>query len=217
MDKVTIVLADDHPIFHEGLRVLLEAEPDFTVIGKANDGLDTLRLIEKLPPDVLLVDMAMPNMNGLEVTRQVRKRFPQVHIIILSMHANEAYVAEALNSGASGYILKESSFNEVIKGIREVHSGRRFLSSSFSQQTIDNYLERAKTGPLDAYDTLTAREREILQMTAESQSSAEVGRRLFISPRTVEIHRQNAMRKLGLRNQSELIRYALKKGILANP
>jgi DNA-binding NarL/FixJ family response regulator len=123
---------------------------------------------------------------------------------------------EALNSGAAGYILKESSFNEVIKGIREVVSGRRFLSSSFSQQTIDTYLERAKTGPLESYETLTAREREILQMTAESQSSAEVGQRLFISPRTVEIHRQNAMRKLGLRNQGELIRYALKKGILPN-
>jgi DNA-binding NarL/FixJ family response regulator len=133
------------------------------------------------------------------------------------MHANEAYVVEALKSGASGYILKESSFNEVITGIREVHTGRRFLSSSFSQNTIDTYLERAKTGPVDPYDTLTAREREILQMTAESQSSAEVGRRLFISPRTVEIHRQNAMRKLGLRNQSELIRYSLKKGILPNP
>jgi DNA-binding NarL/FixJ family response regulator len=191
MDKITLVLADDHPIFHEGLRVLLEAEPDFTVIGKANDGLNTLRLIEKLQPDVLLVDMAMPNMNGLEVTRQIKKRFPQVQIVILSMHANEGYVVEALNSGASGYILKESSFNEVIKGIREVHGGRRFLSSSFSQQTIDTYLERAKTGPVDPYDTLTARERE-MQMTAESQSSAEVGRRLFISPRTVEIHRQNA-------------------------
>jgi DNA-binding NarL/FixJ family response regulator len=216
MDKVTIVLADDHPIFHEGLRVLLEAEPDFTVIGKANDGLETIRLIEKLQPDVLLVDWAMPNVNGLEVTRQVRKRFPQVQIIILTMHANEAYVVEALNSGAAGYILKESSFNEVIKGIREVVSGRRFLSSSFSQQTIDTYLERAKTGPLESYETLTAREREILQMTAESQSSAEVGQRLFISPRTVEIHRQNAMRKLGLRNQGELIRYALKKGILPN-
>lgn len=211
MDKVTIVLADDHPIFHEGLRVLLEAEPDFTVIGKANDGVETIRLIEKLQPAVLLVDLAMPNVNGLEVTRQVKKRFPQVQIIILSMHANEAYVVEALNSGASGYILKESSFNEVIKAIREVISGRHFLSSSFSQQTIDTYLERAKTGPLESYETLTAREREILQMTAESQSSAEVGRRLFISPRTVEIHRQNAMRKLGLRNQGELIRYALKK------
>ena len=214
MDKVTIVLADDHPIVHEGMRALLAGDPHFCVVGEANDGLDALRLIEKLQPDVLLVDLAMPNLSGLEVTRQVRKRFPHVKVIVLSMHANEAYVLEALSSGAAGYILKESSFNEVIKGIREVTSGRRFLSLSLSQQAIDVYLEKAKTGPLDPYDTLTVREREILQMTAEAQSSAEVGRRLFISPRTVEIHRQNAMRKLGLRNQSELVRYALKKGIL---
>lgn len=212
--KVTIILADDHPIVHEGLRALLEAELDFSVIGAANDGLDTLRLVEKRQPDVLLVDLGMPNLSGLEVTRQVRKRFPQIRVVILSMHANEAYVVEALNSGAGGYILKDSSFSDVIKGVREVMAGRRFLSGSLSQQTIDAYLEKAKTGPSDAYETLTMRERQILQMTAESQTSAEVGRRLFISPRTAEIHRQNAMRKLGLRNQSELIRYALKKGIL---
>ena len=216
MDKITIVLADDHPIVHEGLRVLLEAEPDFTVIGEANDGLDAIRLIEKRQPHVLLVDLAMPNLGGLEVTRQVKKRFPQVQVIVLSMHANEAYVLEALSSGASGYILKGSSFSEAIRGIREVSAGERFLSLSLSQKTIGTYLEKAKAGALDPYQTLTAREREILQMTAESQSSAQIGHRLFISPRTVEIHRQNAMRKLGLRNPSELIRYALKKGILSN-
>lgn len=216
MDKVTIVLADDHRIVHEGLRALMEAEPDFTVIGEANDGLEAVRLTEKLKPDVLLVDLAMPNLSGLEVTRQVKKRFPHIHVIVLSMHANEAYVLEALRNGASGYILKESSFTETIKGVRKVAGGERFLSLSLSQQRIDAYLEKAKTGPRDPYDTLTAREREILQMTAESQSSTEVGGRLYISPRTVEIHRQNAMRKLGLRNHGELIRYALKKGILPN-
>jgi two-component system, NarL family, response regulator NreC len=216
MNKVTIVLADDHQIVHEGLRVLLEAEPDFSVIGQASDGLETIRLIEKRPPAVLLLDLAMPNLNGFEVARQVSKRFPQVRIVALSMHANEAYVVEALNSGACAYILKDSSFKEVITGVREVMAGRRFLSGSLSQQTIDAYLARAKTGRSDPYETLTVREREILQMAAESQTSAEIGRRLFISPRTVEIHRQNAMRKLGLRNQSELVRYALKKGILAD-
>src|SRR6185503_12598730 len=135
-------------------------------------------------------------LSGLEVLRQVRQRFPQVRVVVLSMHANETYVLEAFNRGACGYILKDSSFTEVIKAVREVTSGRRFLSGSLSQQTIDAYLEKAKTEPSDPYETLTVREREILQMTAESLTSAEVGRRLFISPRTVEVHRQNAMRKL---------------------
>lgn len=216
MSKITIVLADDHPIFHEGLRLLIEAEPDLAVIGVANDGLEAMRLTETLQPEVLLVDLAMPRLNGLEITRQVRKRFRNTRVIILSMHANEAYVLEALRNGASGYILKGSSIREVTKGIRKVAAGQRFLSMSLSQKAIDVYLERAKTGPLDLYDTLTTREREIFQMTAECKSGSEIGRLLFISPRTVEIHRQNAMRKLGLRNQGELIRYALRKGILPN-
>jgi DNA-binding NarL/FixJ family response regulator len=157
MDRITIVLADDHRVVHEGLRSLIEAEPDLTVIGEANDGLEAMRLTENLQPNVLLVDLAMPGLNGLEVTRQVRKKFPHIRIIVLSMHANEAYVVEALRSGAGGYILKESSVAEVIKGIREVSAGRRFLSLLLSQQSIDDYLERAKTGPLDPYDTLTSR------------------------------------------------------------
>lgn len=214
MSSISIVLADDHPIVHEGMRALLAAASEFSVVGEADDGLAALRLVEKVQPDVLLVDLGMPNLNGLEVTRQVRKRFPRVQVIVLSMHANEAYVLEALRSGAAGYILKESSFSEVIQGIHEVTAGRRFLSPSLSQESIDAYLEKSKTGPWDPYETLTRREREILQMTAESQTSAEIGRRLFISPRTVEIHRQNAMRKLGLHTPGELVRYAIKKGIL---
>jgi two-component system response regulator NreC len=214
MDRMTVVLADDHPLVHEGLRTLIEAEPDFTVIGQANDGLEAIRLTESLQPQILLVDLAMPGLNGLEVTRQVKKRFPRIYVIVLSMHDDEPYVLEALRNGASGYVLKEASVKEMISGMRAVARGRYFLSSSISEQTIDVYLDKAKTGRLDPYDSLTTREREILQMTAESQSSAEVGRRLFISPRTVEAHRQNAMRKLGLRNQGDVVHYALKKGIL---
>ena len=213
MKDITIVLADDHPIVHEGLRALIEAEPGLAIIGEANDGLEALRLIEKLQPNVLLADLAMPGLSGLEVTRQVTKRFPTIRVIVLSMHADEAYVLEALRNGASGYILKESSVMEVTKGIKEVITGRRFLSPSLSQQSIDAYIERAKTHPLDPYDTLTSREREVFQLTAECHTSTEIGRLLFISPRTVEIHRQNVMRKLGLRNHGELIRYAVKKVI----
>jgi len=216
MGKLTIVLADDHKVVRQGLGSLLEAEPDLSVIGEANDGLEAVRLTEHLQPDVLLVDLAMPGLGGLEVIRQVSKRFPQIRVIVLSMHATEAYVLEALRNGASGYILKESSVTEVVRGVREVAAGRRFLSSSLPQRAIEVSLDRAKTGPLDPYEMLTSREREVLQLVAEGHNSTEIGHRLFISPRTVEIHRQNMMRKLGLRNQAELIRYALAKGILAN-
>jgi DNA-binding NarL/FixJ family response regulator len=215
--SISIVLADDHVVVSEGLRMLLDGEPGFSVVGVAKDGLEALRLVEKLLPRILLVDLAMPNLNGLEVARQVIKRHPQVRVIVLSMHANEAYVLEAFRNGVSGYVLKDASFDEVIKSIREVAAGRRFLSAAFSRERIDSYLQKADSAALDPYESLTSREREILQMTAESQSSASIGRRLYISPRTVEIHRQNAMRKLGLKSQSELIRYALKKGILSNP
>ncbi len=213
MNKVNILLADDHPIVHEGLRALIEAEPDLAVIAEADNGLEAIRLTLSLRPNVVLVDLAMPGLSGLEVTRQVKQRFPNIRVIILSMHDNEGYVLEALRNGASGYVLKESSVKEVTKAIREVAAGRRFLSVSLSQHAIDGYLERAKTGPLDPYETLTTREREVFEMTAECNTSIEIGRRLFISPRTVEIHRQNVMRKLGLRNQGELIRYAVKKVI----
>jgi DNA-binding NarL/FixJ family response regulator len=197
--------------------MLLDAEEGFSVVGVAKDGLEAMRLVEKLLPHILLVDLAMPNLSGLEVTRQVHNRHPQVRVIVLSMHANEAYVIEALRNGALGYALKDSSFDDVIESIREVAAGRRFLSRGISEERIDGYLQKRVVGPVDPYDTLTTREREVLQMTAESQSGGSIGRKLFISPRTVEIHRQNAMRKLGLRTQSELIRYALKKGILSNP
>lgn len=214
MNKITIVLADDHQVVREGLGALLKAEPDFSVVGEASDGLEAVRLAERLQPNVLLVDLAMPGLGGLEVIRQVSKRFPGIHIIVLSMHATQAYVIEALRNGAFGYILKESSVSEVVKGVREGAAGRRFLSASLPPATIEISHDRVHTDPPDPYEALTNREREVLQLVAEGHSSVEIGRRLFISPRTVEVHRQNTMRKLGVRNQAQLIRYALTKGIL---
>jgi two-component system response regulator NreC len=210
----TIVLADDHHIVRQGLRRLLEDEPDFQVVGDTGDGLEALQLVERLQPDVLVVDLAMPGLSGLEVTRQVCQRSPQTRVIILSMYANEAYVLEALKNGAAGYVLKESSGVDLVLAMREALAGRRYLSPPLSEHAIEAYLKKVDTGPPDPYETLTAREREVLHLAAEGHTNNQIAKRLSISPRTVETHRANLMRKLGLNNHAELIRYALGRGIL---
>jgi len=210
----SIVLADDHQVVRQGLRALLEAEADFSLIGEAGDGLETARLVERLKPDVLIIDLMMPNLNGLEVTRQVGQRSPRTRVVILSMHANEAYVLEALRNGAAGYVLKESSAADLVKAVREVIAGRRYLSPPLSERAIEAYLHKAQAAELDPYEALTTREREVLHLAAEGYSNAEIAARLSISPRTAETHRANMMRKLDLRNQTDLIRYALRRGIL---
>ncbi|MFB0536672.1 MAG: response regulator [Anaerolineae bacterium] len=210
----TIVLADDHHVVRQGLRSLLEAEPDFSVVGEASDGLETAQLVERLQPDVLVLDLMMPGLNGLEVTRQVGQRSPQTHVVILSMHANEAYVLEALQAGAAAYVVKESTSAELVRAVREAVAGRRYLSPPLSERAIEAYMQKAESAALDPYETLTAREREVLHLAAEGHNNAEIADRLFISRRTVETHRANLMRKLGLRSQTDLIRYALQRGIL---
>ncbi len=210
----SIVLADDHHVVRQGLRALLEAEPDFRLIGEAGDGLETAQLVERLEPDVLIIDLMMPSLNGLEVTRQVSQRSPRTRIVILSMHANEAYVLEALRNGAAGYVLKDSSAADLVQAVREVMSGRRYLSPPLSERAIEAYLHKAQAAELDPYETLTTREREVLHLAAEGHSNAEIATRLSISPRTAETHRANMMRKLDLHTQTDLIRYALRRGIL---
>jgi DNA-binding NarL/FixJ family response regulator len=214
MSMTTIMLADDHPVVRQGLRALLGAEPDFRLIGEAGDGLEAVQLVERLQPHVLVLDLMMPGLNGLEVTRQVSQRSPQTRIIILSMHANEAYVLEALRNGAAGYVLKDSSVTDLVQAVREVAAGRRYLSPPLSERVIDAYVQKAKEATLDVYETLTAREREVLHLAAEGLTNPEIAARLFISPRTAEIHRANLMRKLSLHTQTDLIRYALRRGIL---
>ncbi len=210
----SIFLADDHQVVRQGLRALLEAEPDFRLIGEAGDGLETAQLVEQLEPDVLIIDLMMPNLNGLEVTRQISQRSPRTHVVILSMHANEAYVLEALKNGAAGYVLKDSSAADLVKAVREVVAGRRYLSPPLSERAIEAYLHKAQTAELDPYETLTTREREVLHLAVEGYSNAEIAAHLSISPRTAETHRANMMRKLDLRTQTDLIRYALRRGIL---
>lgn len=210
----TILLADDHHVVRQGLRALLEGEPGFSIVGEASDGLEAADLVERLKPDILIVDLMMPGLNGLEVTRQVGRRSPDTRVILLSMHANEAYVLEALRNGATAYVLKDCTAAELVSAVREVEAGRRYLSPPLSERAIESYLQKAEAATLDIYNTLTAREREVLQLAAEGHSNSDISARLFISPRTVEIHRANLMRKLGLRNQTDLIRFALRRGIV---
>jgi len=211
---ISILLADDHHIVRQGLRALLEAEPDFHVLGEAADGLEAVQLVERLQPDVLLVDVMMPGLGGLEATRQVRERFPKTQVVVLSMHSNEAYVLQALRNGALGYVLKDSNAADLIKAVREAGAGRRYLSPPLSDYIIDAYVNKGHETVFDIYETLTNREREVLHLAAEGHTNADIAVRLSISPRTVEIHRTNMMRKLGLHSEHDLIRYALRRGIL---
>lgn len=211
---VTIVLADDHPVVRVGIRNLLETEPGFEVIGEVADALQVIPSVEALKPDVLVLDLIMPGLSGLEITRRLSQSHPQTRIVVLSMHSNEAYVIEALRNGASGYVLKGSEAGELVQAIREVLACGRYLSPPLSERAIEMYIEKAAGAPLDPYETLSKRERDVLHLAAEGHTSTEIASRLFISARTVESHRFNLMRKLGLRTQTDLVRYALRRGIL---
>jgi len=211
---VTLLLVDDHPLIRQGLRHLLEGEPEFKVIGEAGDGLEALLLVERLKPNILVVDMMMPGLNGLEVLRQMKHISPDTRAIVLSMQSADAYVLEALKNGAAGYVLKETGPSELVNAVREVTHGNQYLSIKISER-LQVSGRKIIDMPSDAYETLTTREREILQMTVEGQTSQEVGDKLTISPRTVEVHRSNLMNKLGLRNQTDLIRFAIKRGIIS--
>lgn len=213
---IKIVLADDHRIVREGFRALLASQKDFQIIGETGDGLEAIRLVEQLKPDVLVIDILMPSLSGLEVTRQVTQRVTNTRVVILSMHSNEAYVLQALKNGASGYVLKDATSAELIRGVREAVAGRRYLSPPLSERAIEAYLQKARTTEtLDRYETLTTREREILHLSAEGHTNAEIAAKLFISPRTVETHRANVMHKLSLRTHTDLIRYALQRGLIS--
>jgi two-component system response regulator NreC len=196
-------------VVRQGLRVLLEKEPDFDIVGEASNGVEALRCIEKLRPAVAIVDLAMPQLNGLEVTREITHRRLPSRVLLLSAHSNEQYVLTALKNGAFGYVLKSSAVDELVRAIRHVHLGMRYLPPAYSEAAVDAYLEKAEKSAGNGSDLLTRRERQILQMVAEGSSNAEIGSRLFISTRTVEVHRFNLMRKLSLHNSAELIRYAL--------
>lgn len=212
---ISIVLADDHTMVRQGLRAMLELENDLAVVGEAEDGQEALRVVERFKPNVSVLDVMMPGLNGLEALPTIRQRSPSTQVVILSMYQHDAFVVDALKHGALGYVLKCCKSIHLLKAIREAASGRPYLSPPLSEQTIDVYLEKAQSVPLAPHDTLTPREREVLQLTAEGHNQPEIAKRLHISPRTVEMHRKNVMRKLGMRNHADLIRYAVDRRLLS--
>jgi two-component system, NarL family, response regulator NreC len=214
---ITIVLADHHHLIRESVRSLLETEKDFQVVGEVADGLKVVRLVKRLRPHILIVALAMPGLNSFEVTLRVRQRSPGTSVILLSMHAGDQDVVQALRSGASGYVGTQARGVDLIRAIRKVAAGERYLRGPLSERRMNAWLQRTKPRTLDPYDALTGREREVFNLVSEGHSSASIASRLSISRRTAETHRANAMRKLHLNNQIDLVRFAIARGIVALP
>ena len=212
---ITILLADDHLIVRQGLHALLQAEPDLEVIGQTGDGISAVDLTTKLNPDVAVLDLMMPGLNGLDVARQLRKHAPHTKVIILSMYDDEGFVHEALCNGVSAYVLKDTGSADLIHAVREVQNGHRYLSPSLSDRAIEVYEQMNRAGTADKYDTLTAREREVLHLSAEGLTNSEIASRLGISVRTAETHRSKVMKKLSVHTQADLTRYAIRRGIIS--
>jgi len=218
MGNIKVLLADDHTIVRKGLCSLLEGEADIEVIGEAENGREAIKLAEKLHPDIVVMDISMPCLNGLEATRQLKKHFPEIKILILTMHANEEYVFQTLQAGAEGYLVKKAAPSELVLAIREVHQDNFFLSPTISRTVIDEYIRRADeiNGEGDALKNLTARETEVLQLIAEGRKNREIAELLFISIKTVETHRAHIMDKLDIHSTAELTQYAISKGIISS-
>jgi two-component system response regulator NreC len=214
-DKIHVLIVDDHTILRAGLRMLLNAHPDIEVVGEASDGNQAVLSAQRLQPDVILMDIAMPECNGIEATRQIKRLLPETRVLVLTMHENEEYLFQVLRAGASGYILKEAADTELVTAIRVVYSGRFYLSPSAQSIMVGDYLQRVRTGEeRDSYSALTEREREILKLVAEGYTNNQIAERLTISPKTVDTHRTHIMDKLNLHSRAELVKYAIRRGLL---
>jgi DNA-binding NarL/FixJ family response regulator len=214
MHKVRILLADDHTILRDGIRALLEDEPDMLVIGEAEDGRTAVKMACQLKPDLVLMDIAMPLLNGLEATRQIKRECPQVNVLILTMHENEEYIRQVLASGAMGYILKDAAARELLEAIHAVQRGEAVLSPAITRLVIENYLRWGDLQNEDNPHGLTPREREVLQLIAEGYSTRQIAEILSISVKTVQAHRTNLMSKLDLHDRADLIKYAIQRKII---
>ncbi len=216
MSRIRILLADDHTVMRRGLRFLLESQPDLTVVAEASDGREAVQQAETAHPDVAVMDVAMPNLSGIEAAQRIAAQSPNVAIIILSMHSDEGYVLRALKAGARGYLLKDAAEGDLIEAIRAVSQGRTFFSSEISKMLVEDYIREIRTrGVEDSYELLTSREREILQLLVEGNSNKDIAARLNVSPHTVETHRRNLQDKLNLHSFAELILYAVRKRIIS--
>lgn len=216
MKKLRILLADDHIVMRTGLRALLERQPNLEVVGESDNGRETVVLADSLRPDVVVMDVGMPILNGIDATKTIVSECATIAVIILSMHADESYVMRALKAGARGYLLKDSAAADLIGAIQAVSQGKSFFSPKVSRILAEDYVRVLKQeGAVDTYDLLTSREREILQLLAEGKSNKEVATALNISPYTVETHRSHILQKLNLHNSAELVLYAVRKGIIS--
>lgn len=215
-DKMRVLIADDHAIVRDGLRAILEAQPDIEVAGEAADGQEAVEKTNHLKPDIVIMDLTMPGMNGLEATRQIKQQSPEVKIIALTMHESDEYFFQILHAGASGYFVKGGSSTELVSALRTVWQGDVFLYPSMTKRLVGDYLKRAHTGKdKESYEGLTEREKEILKLIAEGRSNQEIAELLVLSPSTVQTHRARIMSKLGLHSRTELVKFAIRRGIIA--
>jgi len=209
---ITVILADDHPVVRDGLCFLLNAQPDIKVVGMADNGHEAVQLAEKLNPNVAVMDIAMPLLNGIEATQQITSTLPHTRVMILSIHFTSVHIQRALQAGAMGYLLKESAGEEVVEAIRTVHEGRRYLSRKIAETVVEDYVRQ---GGGDVLEGLSPRERQVLQLIAEGKTSAEAAQILFLSVKTVETYRSRFMQKLGLKDMTALVKFAIQHGIIS--
>jgi two-component system, NarL family, response regulator NreC len=216
MAKVRILLGDDHTLVRQGFRKILEGQPDWEVVGEVNNGRDAVREVASAKPDVVVLDIGMPLLNGIEATRQIVRRSPNTQILILSMHSDEAYITQALKAGARGYLLKDSADTELIRGVAAVAAGKSFFSPAVAKVMLDDYVRHlADKGIVDRFESLSEREREVFQLVAEGHSNKEIADLLSVSPATIETHRAHILQKLDVHNTAELVLYAVRRGVIS--
>ncbi|MCJ7626144.1 MAG: response regulator transcription factor [Anaerolineaceae bacterium] len=215
MGRIRVLLAEDHAIVREGIRAILEKEADIEVVADASDGREAVKMVAKFHPNVVLTDISMPGLNGLEATRQIKQRYPETKVLVLTMHETEEHIFQILQAGASGYLVKHAASKELIQAIRTVYHGDTYLSPSISTKVIEEYIRYAESvEKKDRFNDLTNREREVLQLIAEGNSNREIAERLHISVKTVATHKTHLKEKLNIHKDAELIRYAIRKGII---